>query len=256
MEPARLILIAEEDRTLRAFLADNLTADGYEVLIAEDKESALALLERRPPDLVVCDVNGDTLALVDAIRDADGLASRVLPDTPLIVLTSHVDELARVRFLERGGDDVVSKPFSYAELRARIRAVLHRAYTRRATGRIRVGPLMIDPVSRAVSVHDQAVQLSKLEFALLLALATEPTRVRTKEELLREVWGFRTRSATRTLDSHACRLRHKLAVDGARFVINVWGVGYRLIDGPLRHEHARDDAGSPAWADTDAAHAA
>jgi DNA-binding response OmpR family regulator len=248
METTRLILLAEEDRATRAFLADNLTADGYKVLLADDKRSALAQLESRQPDLVVCDVNGDTLALLDAVRDADGLASRILPDTPLIVLTARADELARVRYFDRGGDDVVSKPFSYPELRARIRALLQRAHAKPAAGRVRVGPLTIDPTSRDVRVRGRRVELSKMEFALLRALATEPTRVRTKEELLRDVWGFRSRGATRTLDSHACRLRHKLAAHGCRFVINVWGVGYRLIDGPLHQEHApaRDESSSVA----------
>jgi DNA-binding response OmpR family regulator len=78
------------------------------------------------------------------------------------------------------------------------------------------------------------VALSKKEFALLRALAADPTRVFTREELLRSVWGFRTLGATRTLDSHACRLRNKLKAGGARFVINVWGVGYRLIDGGVK----------------------
>ncbi len=249
MEPTRLILLVDEDRATRAFLADNLTADGYEVLLADDRPSALAQLERRQPDLVVCDVNGDTLALLDAVRDADGLASRILPDTPLIVLTARADELARVRYFDRGGDDVVSKPFSYPELRARIRALLQRAHAKPASGRVRVGPLTIDPISREVRVRGQRV--SKMEFALLRALATEPTRVRTKDELLRDVWGFRSRGVTRTLDSHACRLRQKLSARGDRFVVNVWGVGYRLIDGPLHQEHApaRDESSSAADGD-------
>ena len=100
-------------------------------------------------------------------------------------------------------------------------------------GRLRVGALELDPVARQVWVHGQQVVLSKKEFALLRALATEPTRVFTREELLRGVWGFRSLGATRTLDSHACRLRKKLNARGDRFVINVWGVGYRLVDGAL-----------------------
>jgi DNA-binding response OmpR family regulator len=76
------------------------------------------------------------------------------------------------------------------------------------------------------------VELSQKEFALLRTLAAEPTRVFTKEELLRNVWGFRAMGSTRTLDSHACRLRQKLGAEGDRFVVNVWGVGYRLVDGP------------------------
>jgi DNA-binding response OmpR family regulator len=230
MEPARIILVVEEDPATRAFLADNLTADGYEVLVADDKPGALAKLAARRPDIVVCDVNGDTLELLDAVRQADGVAGRIEPDTPLIVLSTDADELARLRYLDRGGDDVISKPFSYAELRARIRVLLHRTHGRPAAGRLRVGPLTIDPTSREVRVDGARVELSQKEFALLRRLAAEPTRVFTKAELLRDVWGFRALGATRTLDSHACRLRQKLSVRGDRFVVNVWGVGYRLVD--------------------------
>ena len=106
----RLILVAEEDPVIRTFLADNLTADGYELLIAEDRDRALRVLEGDRPDLVVCDVNGETLSLLDAVRNGNGVASRIDPDTPLIVLTSHTDELSRLRYFDRGSDDVIAKP--------------------------------------------------------------------------------------------------------------------------------------------------
>jgi len=230
MPTTRQILLAEEDPATRVFLADNLAADGYALLIAEDKLSALALLDTQRPDLVLCDVNGDTLGLLDVVRRADWLAGRIQPDTPLIVLTARADELARVRYFDHGSDDVISKPFSYPELRARVRALLRRACERPASARLRVGALSVDPASRQVHVGETPVELSKMEFALLLALAHEPTRVFTKEALLRDVWGFRCPGRTRTLDSHACKLRHKLtATGGGRFVENVWGVGYRLV---------------------------
>jgi DNA-binding response OmpR family regulator len=114
-----------------------------------------------------------------------------------------------------------------------VAALLRRAHERRADGRLRVGELDLDPVAREVRVRGARVVLSQKEFALLRQLAAEPTRVFTKAELLRDVWGFRARGATRTLDSHACRLRQKLSARGDRFVINVWGVGYRLIDGEV-----------------------
>jgi len=229
VEPTRSILLAEEDAATCAFLTDNLTADGYRVLVADDKTAALELLEARQPDLVVCDVNGDTLGLLDAVRQSDGLASVIPPDTPLIVLTAQADAFARVRYFERGSDDVVTKPFSYPELRARIRALLHRTYDRPTQRRIRVGALTIDRRGRQARVADTTVELSKMEFALLAHLAGEPTRVWTKEELLCEVWGFRSIGRTRTVDSHACRLRNKLAGAGGRYVDNLWGVGYRLV---------------------------
>ena len=115
-------------------------------------------------------------------------------------------------------------------MRLRVRAVLRRTQRRQALGALRVGTLELDPVTREVHVGGVLVELAQKEFALLRALATEPTRVFTKEELLRDVWGFRAMGTTRTLDSHACRLRQKLAVHGERFVLNVWGVGYRLVD--------------------------
>jgi DNA-binding response OmpR family regulator len=231
MEPIRSILLAEEDAATRAFLTDNLAADGYRVLVADDKPAALALLESRDPDLVICDVNGDTLRLLDAVRQADGVASRIDADVPLIVLTERADELARIRFFDRGGDDVVGKPFSYPELRARVRALLRRSRRDRRTHLIQVGALRIDTVTRQVRLGETVVEVSAMEYALLMHLAAEPRRVFTKHELLRDVWGFRAQGRTRTLDSHACRLRRKLAVNGdRRWVQNIWGVGYRLAE--------------------------
>ena len=113
-----LILLAEEDAAIRAFLAAELTADGYEILQADSCQRSLALLARSDPALVLADVNSETLVLLDAIRAGGGLAGQVDPDTPMIVLTSRADDLARVRVFEHDGDDVVAKPFSYPELRA------------------------------------------------------------------------------------------------------------------------------------------
>jgi DNA-binding response OmpR family regulator len=241
MQSQTTILLCEEDAATRAFLADNLTADGFEVYVVNDKPSALTALELRQPDLVICDVNGDTLGLLDAVREGAGLAARIDPDVPLIVLTRRADELARVRYLERGSDDVIPKPFSYPELRGRVRAVLRRSMARAPRGVTRVGSLHIDHLARTVRVGATPIDLSAKEYALLSHLATDPRRVFTKHELLRDVWGFRCAAQTRTLDSHACRLRRKLASTGdARFVQNVWGVGYRLT--------GIDQAGEPGCA--------
>ncbi|HEV2769880.1 MAG TPA: response regulator transcription factor, partial [Solirubrobacteraceae bacterium] len=188
------------------------------------------------PDLALVDIglpDGSGFDLVGRVREADGLASRIDPRTPIIVVSGRADELDRIRGFERGCDDYVCKPFSYAELRGRVAALLRRADHRRAHGRLRVGPLEVDPPTREVRLRGRRLELSAKEFALLRALAVEPARVLPKEELLRGVWGFRSMGQTRTLDSHACRLRHKLGADGDRFVVNVWGVGYRLVDGPV-----------------------
>jgi DNA-binding response OmpR family regulator len=229
MEPTRSILLCEEDAATRSFLADNLAADGYQVLVADAKAAALAQLKAQP-DLVICDINGDTLGLLDAVRQAGGVASQIDPDVPLIVLTARGDELARVRFFDRGSDDVVAKPFSYIELRARVAALRRRRHGHLRRPVIQVGALRIDTVARAVRVGETTIDLAAMEYALVAHLAGEPTRVFTKHELLRDVWGFRASGRTRTLDTHACRLRNKLTDAGhGRFIENVWGVGYRLV---------------------------
>ena len=110
--------------------------------------------------------------------------------------------------------------------------MLRRSRTRTQRGVMRVGELEVDPAARSTTLRGRRVELAAKEFALLRTLASSPTRVFTKEELLRDVWGFRARARRARLDSHACRLRQKLRVHGDQFVVNVWGVGYRLVDGP------------------------
>jgi DNA-binding response OmpR family regulator len=232
------ILLVEDDSVLGTFLADNLAADGYEPLVAATLRDGLRELEYKRPDLAVVDLglpDGSGLELIERVRAADGVVSRIDPSVPLLVLSGRAGDVDRVRGFERGADDFVAKPFAYGELRLRIAAVLRRTRARPGQGQLRVGSLSVDPASREVRLRGRRIELSQKEFALLRALAVDPTRVLTKEELLRDVWGYRTLGTTRTLDSHACRLRTKLAAEGDRFVVNVWGVGYRLIDGPA-HE--------------------
>jgi DNA-binding response OmpR family regulator len=229
---AATILVAEEEEMTRSFLYENLSADGYRVLVAADQAKALALLSTAQPDLVLIDVNGDTLSLVYALRSGEGIAGRSNPDTPVIALGRDADRLQRIRLLDRGSDDVVKKPFAYPELRARIGAVLRRSkIARRGARLVRVGSLLIDTAGRDVRIGERPVKLAAKEYELLVALASDPQRVFTREELLRGVWGFRSMGRTRTLDSHASRLRRKLCDGRAeKLVVNVWGVGYRLCD--------------------------
>jgi DNA-binding response OmpR family regulator len=223
---SQTILLADQDDATRAFLAHNLTADGYRVRAAEDRAKAIALLATDHPALIIADINGHTLELLDAVRSGDQPA--IDPDTPIIVLSHRPDDLHRIRVLERGGDDIIAKPFSYPELRARVTAVLRRAQHRHHPRRLRVGALTIDLRARHVHLGDQPIALSAKEYELLLVLAGDPHRVFTREELLRDIWGYRTPS--RTVDSHACRLRNKLSAHPQRLVINVWGIGYRFCD--------------------------
>jgi DNA-binding response OmpR family regulator len=235
------ILVVEDDAPTRTFLADNLTADGYDLLVAATLRDALRTLEYHHVDLAVVDVglpDGSGLELLRKVRESGGPGARLDARLPLLVLSGRSAETDRVRGFEWGCDDFLPKPFSYGELRLRVAALLRRTRERRADGRLRVGELELDPVSREVRLRGARVALSQKEFALLRQLAAEPTRVFTKAELLRDVWGFRALGATRTLDSHACRLRQKLSARGDRFVVNVWGVGYRLVDGPVEEAAA------------------
>jgi DNA-binding response OmpR family regulator len=228
------ILVIEDHRPTRMFLADNLAADGYDVLEAESSAEARREMERAYPDLAIVDLglpDEDGLELLRLVRETDRIAGKLDPELPLLVLTGRTGELDRLRAFDRGADDYVVKPFSYQELHARMLALLRRSRRRPGAGRLRVGPLELDPIARQVWLHGEPLTLSKKEFALLRALAAEPTRVFTREELLRGVWGFRAMGQTRTLDSHAFRLRKKLNCSGDRFLVNVWGVGYRLLDG-------------------------
>jgi DNA-binding response OmpR family regulator len=227
------LLVVEDDPATVEFLLDNLRADGYRAASAAGVAEGLRAIEVRQPDLVLLDLmleDGNGLELLDRVRGADGLASRLDPDLPVIALTGRDREVDRVRGFERGCDDYVPKPFSYSELRARVEAVLRRAVGRRRQGVIRVGPLALDPVVRRVTLDGRPISLSPKEFALLQALAAEPTAVFGKDELLRDVWGYVAIGNTRTLDAHACRLRRKLAGSPRRFVLNARGVGYRLTE--------------------------
>jgi DNA-binding response OmpR family regulator len=227
------VVVCEDDALTLDLLCDHLAADRFGVLPAPSASDALRLCRYNHPDLLLLDLTLPDAAGLDVlreIREADGVDSRFDPRLPVIVLTGRGDSTDRVRGLDSGADDYVVKPFRYPELRARIGAVLRRREARRE-GPNRVGDLVIDPLSRRVLVGERAVALAKKEFALLRVLASDPTRVWSKEELLDRVWAYKGNSKTRTLDSHASRLRRKLDPEHGRFVVNCWGVGYRLIDG-------------------------
>jgi DNA-binding response OmpR family regulator len=212
------LLLAEPEPATRGFLERHLRQDGFDVVEALDGE-AVELLELTRPDVVLA---ADSLAAELCRRAAD---------VPIIVLgRADSDPVDRVRAFDGGCDDYIARPFHYEELLARIRAVLRRAAPPQSE-RIAVGDLLIDRAARRVTVGGAPVALAAKEYELLVKLACAPSRVFTKEQLLREVWGFRSLGRTRTLDSHASRLRRKLAAAGGDFVRNVWGVGYSLVDG-------------------------
>lgn len=219
------LLLAEPERSTREFLERHLVDDGFRVLGAEAEREALELIERLRPSLVL-----SSPELCRRLREGEPGRSWDR-DVPVIVLgDSEADTVDRVRAFHRGCDDYVARPFHYDELLARINAVLRR--TSPAPGKVlEAGPIRIDLVTRRASVHGRLLTLPAKEYDLLAKLASEPERVFTKEQLLREVWGYLSLGRTRTLDSHASRLRRKLRLVGAgSCVVNVWGVGYRLLE--------------------------
>jgi DNA-binding response OmpR family regulator len=222
------LLLAEPEPATRGYLERQLVSDGFQVLQAAFGGEALALVERTRPALVLC----SELDLCERLRE--GEPGRTWNrDVPVIVLgPEEADAVDRVRAFQRGADDYMPQPVVYDELLARIRAVLRRT-SPPSPDLVEVGELAIDRLARVVTVRGEPVHLAGKEFELLVALAAEPNRVFTKDELLRDVWGYRSFTRTRTLDSHVSRLRAKLERGrDDRFVVNVWGVGYKLIDFP------------------------
>jgi DNA-binding response OmpR family regulator len=231
-QPQPTVVVCEDDAATLELLCDHLEADRFRTLAAPSASDALRLCHYKEPDLLLLDLrlpDAPGLDVLREIRASHGAAGRYDPALPVIILSGRATDADRVRGFAEGADDYVVKPVHIPELTARIKAVLRRRDSRREGPR-RVGDVFIDPSRRAVRVGDREVNLANKEFALLLALASDPARVFTKEELLRDVWGFRSMGRTRTLDSHASRLRRKLDPEAGRYVINVWGVGYRLVD--------------------------
>ncbi|MGH3371485.1 MAG: response regulator transcription factor, partial [Nocardioidaceae bacterium] len=212
------VVVCEDDEPTLELLCDHLQADRYEVLPAPSASDALRLCHYKQPDLLLLDLllpDAAGLDVLREIRDADGATSQFDPGLPVIIVSGRGSEHDRVRGLREGADDYLSKPFHYPELAARIGNLLQRRDGRRE-GPTRIGELVIDPATREVRVGDRPVDLAAKEFALLRALASDPRRVFTKEELLRDVWGYRSLGRTRTLDSHASRLRRKLDPEHTR----------------------------------------
>jgi len=232
------ILVAEDQADIRDLIALNLRHAGYDVTPVADGRAALDSQAARNADLLILDLmmpGLDGLEVCKALR-AQGTA------TPILMLTAKSTELDRVLGLELGADDYLTKPFSMAEMLARVKALLRRAellrqahqHQAQGAGRaaLRNGDLEIQPARREVTVRGQPVELTALEFDLLLYFAQHPGHVFARAQLLDAVWGYSHEGYEHTVTTHINRLRAKLEADPMRpqLILTVRGAGYKMRD--------------------------
>ena len=227
-----VILVVDGDPVLGRQIVNQLGMDGYPAIHAQNANHARILATQHPLAAVVLgnlEQPRSHLDVLEEIRHVAAPASSWDPAVPVLVVSQRTEELDLARAFEAGADDFMARPVPYVELRARLRAVLRRVHPNDTDPpSLRVGPLEIDTNARKVSLGDTSIELRRLEYELLVELASAPDRVFSKDELLRSIWGYRSPGTTRTVDSHASRLRRKLEVAGERWIVNLWGHGYRL----------------------------
>jgi two-component system response regulator RegX3 len=226
---ATRILFVEDEPSISDPFSKALAREGFEPIVARTGREALALAERMPPDLVLLDLNLPDTDGRDIAREL-----RRRGDTPIVMLTARGTEMDRIVGLEIGADDYVVKPFSGAEVIARIRAVLRRSKrsdsAETPTEPITVGGLTLDFGARRVTLDDTPIELSRKEFDLLAELVRNAGRVVAREDLMDRVWDENWFGSTKTLDTHVGWLRRKLGDDTAapRYLHTVRGVGFRF----------------------------
>ena len=232
------ILVAEDQVDIRDLIVLNLQQVGYAVTAVADGRAALASQDERASDLLILDL---MMPLLDGLEVCKALRARGRA-SPILMLTAKSTELDRVLGLELGADDYLTKPFSMAELLARVKALLRRAELLRAAAAapaaaqtVRNGELEILPVRREARVAGRALEFTALEFDLLLHFASHPGQVFSRTQLLDAVWGYSHEGYEHTVTTHINRLRAKLEQDpmNPRFILTMRGVGYKMRDAPF-----------------------
>jgi len=225
--PAR-VLVVEDERDIAALVAFHLTREGYRVRTAEAGAEALEALAAERPDLMILDVMLPGLSGYEVLAEARRRPE--LADLPVVLLTARRDEADRVRGLELGADDYVTKPFSPRELVLRVGAVLRRSRSPAVAGAsrtLRGGPVQVETGAMRVRVDGADVDPTPIEYRLLVTLLERRGRVQTRQQLLERAWEVNARIETRTVDMHVQRLRAKLGEHG-HWIETVRGFGYRF----------------------------
>ncbi len=225
------ILVVDDEPTYRDALAFNLRRDGYQVAVAADGVAAVAAFETESPDLILLDLMLPGLSGIEVCKRV-----RATSNVPIIMVTAKDDEVDKVVGLEVGADDYLTKPYSYRELVARIRAVLRRTsppdkVEAEPPAVLEVGDLTLDSDAHVVTVGGTPVQMPLREFELLEMFMENPGRVLTRAQILDRIWGLDYIGDTKTLDVHVKRIRAKIEEDPAhpQVLITVRGLGYKLV---------------------------
>ena len=220
------VLVVDDEAPIVELVRGYLAAEGMEVAVAADGPSAVEAVRERRPDVIILDVMLPGLDGFEVLRRV-----RMFSDAYVIMLTARAEEIDRIVGLSVGADDYLVKPFSPRELVARVKALLRRPRAERGSGagRLELGPLVIDQPARTVTVRGSPVELTTIEFDLLLTLAQEPGVVFSRQRLLDRVWGMDYVGDEHVVDVHLGNLRRKLGDDATRprFIETVRGAGYR-----------------------------
>lgn len=221
------VLIAEDESAVSELLLYNLQKEDYKVAVAADGEEAMMMIDERAPDLLLLDWMLPKVSGIEVCRRIRNGGAN--PNMPIIMLTARGEESDRIRGLDTGADDYVTKPFSTTELMARVRAVLRRIRPGLKEDKIAVGDIVIDRVAHRVMRNDGEIHLGPTEFRLLDYFMQHPGRVFSREQLLDTVWGSDVYVEARTVDVHVGRLRKALRQDGGDDPIRtVRSAGYAL----------------------------
>jgi DNA-binding response OmpR family regulator len=222
------VLVIDDEPDMLELIEVNLTRGGFEVLSASNGKDGLEMARQTVPELIVLDVMLPELGGLEVCKSLR--RDSATADIPILMLTARATEIDRVLGLELGADDYVTKPFSTRELVLRVKNLLRRK-TNKVTddSQIQVGGLSIDRARHRICFKGRPLDLTLTEFKLVTVLAERRGRVQSRDQLLKDVWGYNSAIDTRTVDTHMRRLRHKLG-GAARYLDTVRGVGYRFVE--------------------------